>query len=56
MKGEVMEVRNETKTLFLVPGAGKDVRLYFNQKKNKARESEIIVKQSSRDFIKWIHR
>ncbi|MCL8369492.1 hypothetical protein M8267_14030 [Enterococcus faecalis] len=43
MKGEVMEVRDETKTLFLVPGAGKDVRLYFNQTKTKLEKVRLSL-------------
>lgn len=38
-----MEVRNETKTLFLVPGAGKDVRLYFNQTKTKLEKVRLSL-------------
>lgn len=38
-----MELRDETKTLFLVPGTGKDVRLYFNQTKTKLEKVRLSL-------------
>lgn len=42
-RGEVMRFKDETKTLFLVPGAGKDVRLYFNPAKTKLEKIRLSL-------------